>query len=94
MIQKTIGSRAEVFHGTALKTSSGPNGLMKKDLFIDTDGQIKSKKASARMIKLTKEGNNPLTPFIERAIKGSATNKSGFQKVPKKGTKAYKKLVK
>ena len=93
MIQKTIGSRAEVFHGTALKTSSGPNGLMKNDLFMDNDGQIKSKKASARMLKMTKEGKNPLAPFILSALEGSAKAKTGFKKVPKKGTKAYKKLV-
>ena len=38
---KTIGTRAEVFHGTAEKTSGG---LLKKDLKFDKkDGRIKSK---------------------------------------------------
>ena len=40
---KPIGSRAEVFHGTAEKTSGG---LRAKDLMLDpSDGQIKSVQA-------------------------------------------------
>ena len=38
---KTIGSRAEVFHGKAKKTSGG---LMKKDLLKNKHGEIVSKK--------------------------------------------------
>ena len=38
----TVGSRAEVFHGTADKTSGG---LVKKDLMMK-DGRIVSKAAS------------------------------------------------
>ena len=38
-----IGSKAQVFHGTAEKTAGG---LVKKDLFLDLDGRIKSKKQS------------------------------------------------
>ena len=41
---KGVGSRAEVFHGTAKKTSGG---LTINDLFRGKDGRIKSKKASA-----------------------------------------------
>jgi len=40
----TVGSRAQVWHGTADKTSGG---LTKKDLFKGKDGRIKSKRASA-----------------------------------------------
>ena len=40
----TVGSRAQVWHGTADKTSGG---LTKKDLFQGKDGRIKSKRASA-----------------------------------------------
>ena len=47
---KSVGSRAEVFHGTAQKTSSG---LLKSDLFI-SGGRIKSKKASAAAKKHAK----------------------------------------
>lgn len=43
-----IGSRAEVFHGNAIQTSGG---LKKKDLFKDSHGSIKSKKASKRAKK-------------------------------------------
>ena len=87
----SVGSRAQVFHGTAERTTGG---LTKKDLFMDTDGEIKSKAKSKLMIKRTKEGKNPLAPFIMKALEGSAGAKSGFKKVPKKGTAAYKKLMK
>lgn len=39
---KTIGTRAQVWHGTATKTSGG---LTKKDLF-HKNGRIRSKRAS------------------------------------------------
>jgi hypothetical protein len=42
---QTVGSRAQVWHGTAKKTSGG---LTKKDLFQDKYGNIKSRKASAK----------------------------------------------
>ncbi len=42
---QTTGSRAQVWHGTAKKTSGG---LPKKDLFQDKYGNIKSRKASAK----------------------------------------------
>lgn len=86
-----VGSRAQVFHGTADVTSGG---LRKNDLFMDRDGEIKSKAKSKLMIKRTKEGKNPLAPFIVSALEGSAKAKSGFKKVPKRGSAAYKKLVK
>ncbi len=38
-----VGSKAQVFHGTADRTSGG---LKKNDLFKDRRGNIKSKKAS------------------------------------------------
>jgi hypothetical protein len=40
---KTIGTRAEVFHGTAVHTTGG---LTKKDLKKNKFGRIVSKKAS------------------------------------------------
>lgn len=48
---KNIGSRAEVFHNNALKTTGG---LSKNDLFQDKYGNIKSKKKSA----VAKKKNN------------------------------------
>jgi len=44
---KTIGTRAQVWHGTAVKTSGGLN---KKDLFMKK-GRIKSRKASKKAKK-------------------------------------------
>lgn len=44
--RKVVGSRAEVWHGTAVKTSGG---LTKSDLFYDAkDGRIKSKAKSSQ----------------------------------------------
>jgi hypothetical protein len=49
-----IGSRAEVFHGTADKTAGG---LTKKDLMQDPkDGRIKSKAAHAAAHEAYEEG--------------------------------------
>ena len=42
--QKTVGSRAQVMHGTAKKTSGG---LTKNQLKYNSSGKIVSKKASA-----------------------------------------------
>lgn len=42
--KKTVGSRAEVMHGTAHHTSGG---LQKKDLKYNKQGRIVSKKKSA-----------------------------------------------
>tara|TARA_B110000211_G_scaffold74090_1_gene86308 strand:- start:870 stop:1265 length:396 start_codon:yes stop_codon:yes gene_type:complete len=48
---KKVGSRAEVMHGTAEKTSYGKSGLRKKDLKYNKQGRIVSKKMSARAKK-------------------------------------------
>ena len=81
---KTFGSRAEVFHGTAEKTSGG---LTKKDLILDDDGQIKSKAAQqAAIARMKKEGKKHLTKVFKPA-------KKGFKLQPKEGTKAYEKKI-
>lgn len=41
MPEKTVGSRAEVWHGTALQTSGG---LFKKDLLMNKNGRIVSRR--------------------------------------------------
>jgi hypothetical protein len=46
--KKKVGSRAEVFHGNAEKTSGG---LRKKDLIKNPQGRIVSKKMSERAKK-------------------------------------------
>ena len=48
MPSKTFGSRAEVFHGNAKKTTGG---LTKKDLMKNKHGEIVSKKLSLRAKK-------------------------------------------
>jgi len=79
-----IGSRAQVFHGTADKTAGG---LTKKDLILDDDGQIKSKAAQqAAIARMKKEGKKHLTKVFKPA-------KKGFKLQPKEGTKAYEKKI-
>ena len=72
----TVGSRAQVFHGNADKTSGG---LKKGDLKQNDNGKIVSKKASAAAKKTKNLG------------KFQATGK-GFALAPKKGTQAHKDL--
>ena len=89
MTTKTIGSRAEVFHGNAHHTSGG---LVKKDLKYDSkDGRIKSK----AQIKAGKS-NPALKAWIsaQRAAKKEMGIKKG-EFVPMKGallTKTKKKF--
>lgn len=54
--KRGIGTRAEVWHGTACKTSGG---LMRKDLFMNKNGRIVSKKkhmTAKREKRLEKHG--------------------------------------
>ena len=80
-----IGSRAEVFHGTAKHTAGG---LVKKDLVQDKYGNIKSKAAVAAAKKrMKKEGKKAMVNVFKP--------KAGeFKLQPSEGTKAYKKLIK
>jgi len=79
-----IGSRAQVFHGTADKTAGG---LTKKDLILDDDGQIKSKAAQqAAIARMKKEGKKHLTKVFKPV-------KKGFKLQPKEGTKSYEKKI-
>ena len=63
--KKNIGSRAEVWHGTAKKTSGG---LLKKDLKKNKKGRIVSKKMS---LKAKKE--NRLGKAGYKTVKGKFT---------------------
>ena len=80
VIKKTIGSRAEVWHGTAKKTSGG---LFKKDLKMNKRGRIVSKKMSNRAKKEKR---------LEKA--GYKTKKGKFTlfKQKKKGGKSNKNI--
>ena len=85
VIKKTFGSRAEVFHGTAKKTSGG---LIKKDLIRNKRGAIVSKKKY-----LTAKKEKRLEKHGYFAKKG----KFGYVKkavTEKKGKKAKGKKVK
>lgn len=86
MSTKPIGSRAEVFHGNADKTSGG---LKKKDLMLDPkDGQIKSVAAhQAALDRMKREGKKHLTKVFK-------PKKGKFALQPKEGTKEYKKKMK
>jgi CBS domain containing-hemolysin-like protein len=82
----TVGSRAEVFHGTADNTAGG---LTKKDLMKDSnDGRIKSKAAQqAALARMKKEGKKAM-------VKVFKPKEGKFKLQPKEGTKAYDKLIK
>ena len=86
MSTKPIGSRAEVFHGTADKTSGG---LTQRDLMLDpNDGQIKSVQAhKSALARMKKEGKKHLTKVFK-------PKKGKFALQPKEGTKEYKKKMK
>ena len=84
-MDKTFGSRAEVWHCTALKTTGG---LRKKDLVQDKYGKIVSKAArKAAVARMEREGNKAL-------VKVFKAKKTGFKLQPKEGTKAYEKKIK
>jgi len=79
----TIGSRAEVFHGTADKTAGG---LSKKDLIMK-DGRIVSKAASKAALKrVKKEGKKAMVNVFK-------PKKTGFKLQPKVGTAEYEKKI-
>lgn len=82
---KDIGSRAEVFHGTAKKTSGG---LAKKDLTKSQDGRIKSKAAScSALTRMKREGKQAMVNVFKPKA-------NGFKLQPKAGTKEYEKKIK
>ena len=86
MSTKLFGSRAEVFHGSAEKTTGG---LRAKDLMLDAkDHQIKSVAAhQAALDRMKKEGKKHLTKVFK-------PKKGKFALQPKEGTKDYKKKIK
>lgn len=82
----TVGTRAQVFHGTADKTAGG---LAMEDLMQSTDGRIKSVAASRAAKKRVKEeGGKAMVKVFKPAKDGK------FKLQPKAGTAAHKKLIK
>jgi hypothetical protein len=81
-----VGTKAQVFHGTADKTAGG---LVKADLFLDpADDRIKSKAQSAAGKK------NPALKAWRESLDQAGALKEGKFKPIKKGTAAYKKAKK
>ena len=81
----TIGSRAQVLHGTADQTSGG---LKKKDLKRNSDGRIVSKKQVKAL--------NPYAKAWSEATKkvmDDRKRRDDFQPI-KKGNATYKKVKK
>lgn len=91
-----VGSKAQVFHGTADRTSGG---LKKNDLFKDKNGNIKSKKASKAAKKnqnlkkagwTYQKGKFGAVRIEDAKItkkKKSSGNKSNARRTKKKGSK-------
>ena len=82
-----IGSRAQVMHGTAKKTSGG---LGKEDLTYNKSGSIVSKKKSQR----AKKDENGLLKLWRKAMKevsASPMYKDKFVK-PKRGSAVHEKV--
>ena len=79
MPEKTVGSRAEVMHGTALKTSGG---LFKKDLLMNKNGRIVSRRkhvTAKREKRLEKHGyfaNKGKFGMVERTPSGTRHKKA------------------
>ena len=75
---KTFGSRAEVFHGTAKKTSGG---LEKKDLLQNKHGEIVSRKkhlTAKKEKRLEKHGyftQKGKFGFVKKAIKSKSKSR-------------------
>ncbi|ACH46865.1 unknown [Feldmannia species virus] len=84
---KTIGSRANVFHGTARKTSGG---LVKGDLKLNKNGSIVSKKNSLR----AKRTESPLLKAWRKAVKNTYEKPKYAGKfcIIKKGTPFYREV--
>ena len=80
---KTFGSRAEVFHGNAKKTTGG---LTKSDLLQNKHGEIVSRKKSATAKKekrlekagyFTKKG---VFGFVKKDVKGKSRKRRTSKK--------------
>ena len=76
--KKTVGSHAEVFHGTAKHTSGG---LTKNDLMKNKRGEIVSKKKHELGLKIYKKNEDKLAPPFRAGYKCKKV------KSPKKATK-------
>ena len=91
---KTVGSRAEVWHGNAKKTSGG---LTKKDLLKNKHGRIVSKKkhlSEKKNKRLEKAGYKTKKGQFGAVKSDSATKSKKKSKSRKSSRKASKKTAK
>lgn len=85
--KKTFGSRAEVFHGNAKKTTGG---LMKKDLMKNKHGEIVSKKkhqTAKKEKRLEKHGyfaKKGAFGYVKKAVSKSKKNRTIRKSIKKK----------
>lgn len=88
VFKKTFGSRAEVFHGTAKKTTGG---LLKKDLVKNKHGEIVSKK---KHMTAKKEKRLEKAGYFTEKGKFGWTKKKGAKASKSKKSKTIKKTLK
>lgn len=87
IFKKTCGSRAEVFHGNAKKTTGG---LMKKDLMKNKHGEIVSKKkhqTAKKEKRLEKHGyfaKKGAFGYVKKAVSKSKKNRTIRKSIKKK----------
>lgn len=86
---KTIGTRAQVMHGTAIKTSGG---LTKGDLKLNPAGAIVSRRQSSR----AKREESPLLKLWRDSVKAAykMPKYTGKFILLRKGTPFYKEVKK
>ena len=95
-IMQTVGTRAQVMHGTAIKTSGG---LTRKDLKYNSLGRIVSKKVSAlakQQQKLKKAGYTTVKGKFGAVKIGSKNMKGGgnfYMSLYKDDPRMYKKTA-
>jgi hypothetical protein len=96
-----VGSRVQVWHGTADKTTGG---LGKKDLFQDKYGRIRSRAVSRVAKKLNNLGERKIrkgthqfiaggstrTPIVSRKFKAGVSTRSALKKFPDKVKEALR----
>ena len=86
---KTVGTRLQVWRGSAKKTSGG---LTKGDLIQNRKtGRITTRAASARGKKVYR--NNGLSKWVKACKRaGYMVSGANFKPLPKKGTAGYRKI--
>jgi len=85
-----VGTRAQVFNGTADKTAGG---LMKKDLFQDKAGRIRSKKASEAAKKRLAAKGHGFKKYVDEAKKNKGKKFKKMQKIVKSSSKKQKGVI-